>query len=65
MSEYVPIEYPKWVLGQIVESAAEEAALIDAQTPKPRPILTLKVAPDAPAVEPEPAKPEPEAEPAA
>lgn len=43
MSDYVPIEYPKWVNGQIVESAEAEAALT---APPKRPTLTLNPPPD-------------------
>lgn len=48
MSDYVYVEYPKWVAGQIVQDAAEELALLEHMT--------------APAVADEPAPVEPEPE---
>lgn len=38
MSDYVPIAYPKWVNGVLVENAEEEHALLDSLTaPSPEP----------------------------
>lgn len=44
MSEYVPIEYPKWVGDTIVANRAEE----DALSPKPRAKLSLPTPPADP-----------------
>ena len=37
MSDYVPVEYPKWVGGQIVNTPEEESALLASLAPAPEP----------------------------
>ena len=37
MSDYVPVEYPKWVGGQIVNTPEEEFALLASLAPAPEP----------------------------